>query len=174
MGVRNNKVRAAAGLASFLMVACMAAAADNQQVASFEIEKFCSTTGFKEACIKSIGGANSTKPKDLIKAAFESTVREIESAIKKTAVYKQTASDKWTHGALEVCEDVLGKSINEIRRSLENVDNFEIGKVDHALGEARIWLSGAGTCRTTCLDAFAKTKGTHLPAYFNSNSIFVF
>lgn len=157
MGLRNNKVTAMV-IATVLAVACMAAA-DNKEAQNFEMDKFCGATGFKETCVKSIGHANSTKPKDLIKAAFDSTVKEIEAAIKETALYKKTASDKWTQGALDVCEDVLERSIDEIRRSLDSVNSFEVGKLDHAIDDAKVWLSAAATYKTTCLDAFAKTKG---------------
>ncbi|KAH6770266.1 hypothetical protein C2S52_015069 [Perilla frutescens var. hirtella] len=144
------------------MVACIAAVAagggGNQQP-SGEIVKFCGATGFKETCMKSVAKANSTKPKDLIKAAFDSTVAEIQIAIKNTTTYKKAAADKWIRGALDVCECVLDRSIDDIRKSFDNINSFEVGKVDHALDDVKIWLSSAITNKETCLDAFAKTKG---------------
>lgn len=170
MGYRNNKLTAAAaGLAAVLVLSYIgavaaAAVADapakNQEV-SGEIDKFCSATGFKETCLKSLAGAKSTKPKDLIKTAFDSTVAEIQAAIKNTGTYKKLASDKWTRGALDVCERVLDVSIDDVRKSFTNVDSFEVGKVNHALDDVKIWLSSAITNKETCIDAFAKTRSTY-------------
>lgn len=170
MGYRNNKLAAAAGLAAVLMLSCIGAVAaaaaadapaDNPQAVSGEIDKFCSLTGFKETCLKSLAGAKSTKPKELIKTAFDSTVAEIEAAIKNTGTYKKLASDKWTRGALDVCDRVLETSIDDIRKSFINVDSFEVGKVNHALDDVKVWLSSAITNKDTCIDAFAKTRSTY-------------
>lgn len=159
MADRNNKATAAAGLAFILMVASMAAmvAADGEQP-SKEIETFCDNTGFKDTCLKSLAKAKSTEPKELIKAAFDSAVAEIEVAIKNTTLYKQAEKDRMTKGALDVCERVLARSIDEVRRSFENINSFEVSKIDHALDDVKVWLSAAITNKETCIDAFAKTR----------------
>lgn len=159
MAGRNNKATAAAGLASILMVVSMAAmVAAGDEKPSKEIEAFCGNTGFKDTCLKSLAKAKSTEPKELIKAAFDSAVAEIQVAIKNTTLYKQAEKDKLTKGALDVCERVLERSIDEVRRSFENINSFEVSKIDHALDDVKVWLSAAITNKETCIDAFAKTR----------------
>ncbi|XP_057772192.1 pectinesterase-like [Salvia miltiorrhiza] len=161
---RHNKAAtAAASLAAVLIAACIASAAaapaaGDQKAPSKEIVTFCGNTGFKDTCLRSLAGANSTQPKDLIKAAFESAVAEIEVAIKNTTLYKSAEADRMTKGALDVCERVLARSIDEVRRSFDSIQSFDVGKIDHALDDVKVWLSGAITNKETCIDAFAKTR----------------
>ncbi|KAH6816119.1 hypothetical protein C2S51_020939 [Perilla frutescens var. frutescens] len=128
-----NKVTAAARLALVLVVLCMAG--------------------------KAAAADNHPNPKELIKEAMESAVAEIQSAIKNTSTYKKVAADKLTRGALDICEDALNSSIFRVRMSFDNIDRFDIGEMDHILDDVRVWLSAAITCKTTCIDAFDKTKG---------------
>ncbi|KAL0348641.1 UNVERIFIED_CONTAM: putative pectinesterase/pectinesterase inhibitor 21 [Sesamum angustifolium] len=70
-----------------------------------------------------------------------------------------SASDHRTKAALEVCEEVLDTSIDDLRRSFDRVGNLEITKLKQYIEDIKVWLSGALTNHETCLDAFQNTTG---------------
>ncbi|KAK4405523.1 putative pectinesterase/pectinesterase inhibitor 28 [Sesamum angolense] len=88
-----------------------------------------------------------------------SSVDKITEAIKNSTLYKQAASDHRTKTALEVCEEVLDTSIDDLRRSFDRVGNLEITKLKQYIEDVKVWLSGAITNHETCLDAFKNTTG---------------
>lgn len=154
MGNQKNKARAA--VVAALVVACMAAgvaAADEKQQGL--MGDLCDATGMGENCKK----GNITEAKKVIEKAFDAAVEELKVAIKNTTLFKELEKDYMTKQALDVCERVLGDSIEEIHTSLDKVSQYEIGQADHVLDEVKIWLSAAITYKDTCFDAFAKTKG---------------
>ncbi|CAA0834229.1 Putative pectinesterase/pectinesterase inhibitor 28 [Striga hermonthica] len=140
MGSDSKKKVAVAGLASILLVAmCVAvavgvtkkggeASSDSSSSSSSGISAstkavhaICSPTDYKETCEESLANANTTDPKQLIKAAFESTVKNIEDAIKNSDLFKKAAEDERTKGALQVCDETLDTSIEDLRRSFEKM-----------------------------------------------------
>lgn len=166
MGNRKNKATSAAGLAAALVVACMAAAvaaADNKQEDGGVLSDLCDATGLKENC----KNGNINEAKEFIKEAFDAAVAELQIAIKNTTLYKNLEKDHMTRGALDVCERVLADSIDEIHTSFEKIRQYEMGQMDHALDEVKIWLSAAITYKDTCFDAFAKTKGKINPWFYD-------
>ncbi|GER33374.1 plant invertase/pectin methylesterase inhibitor [Striga asiatica] len=178
MGSDSKKKVAVAGLASILLVAmCVAVAvgvtkkggetsSDSSASASGGISAstkavhaICSPTDYKETCEESLSNANSTDPKELIKAAFESTVKNIEDAIKNSDLFKKAAEDERTKGALQVCDETLDTSIEDLRRSFEKVSDFDVSKVGDYIDDVKTWLSASITYHETCLDAFENTTG---------------
>ncbi|GFQ03399.1 putative pectinesterase/pectinesterase inhibitor 28 [Phtheirospermum japonicum] len=161
---------AVAGLASILLVAMVVAVAvgvnnknggNGGSVSSSTkaVSAICSPTDYKEACEKSLANANTTDPKQLIKAAFEATVKNIEDAVKNLDVFKKAAEDERTKGALEVCDETLDTSIEDLKRSFEKVGEFDISKVGDYIDDVKTWLSASITYHETCLDAFENTTG---------------
>ncbi|KAI3469350.1 hypothetical protein Pfo_026013 [Paulownia fortunei] len=175
-----KKKIAVAGLASILLVAMVVAVAvgvtkknggENSDAAPSNndgsisastkaVQAICSPTDYKETCENSLSSANTTDPKELIKLAFEVTVKNIQDAIKNSSLYKEADDDERTKGALEVCEEVLDTSIEDLKRSFAKVSDFDISKVDDYIDDVKTWLSGAITYQETCIDAFENTTGT--------------
>ncbi|KAL1548296.1 pectinesterase [Salvia divinorum] len=121
--------------------------------------KFCASTDYKETCQKSLEKANGTEPKDLIKAAFDAAMTEIEGAIKDSEAYKAVQSDPMTEKALDVCEEVLNIAIDDLRRSFDKVDQLDTGKLKYNIADLRNWLSATIAHKETCIDAFDNTTG---------------
>ena len=147
--VDSNNKATAARIATFLAVACMisaAAASDN----SAQIDAMCSNAEYKETCQKTLSNANVTEPKELLLSAFNSTITNLKTAIRKSALYKHAAVDPRTKGALAVCEQVLNTTIGNMRRSFRQV---------HKIDDVKVWLSAGLTCKDTCVDAFENTTG---------------
>lgn len=177
MGDDNKKKKVAiAGLASILLVAMVVAvavsvpkkdeAAEPSGTNSGGIssstkaaQAICSPTDYKQTCEESLRGTNSTDPKELIKAAFEYTVKNIKNTVANSPLFKQAASDERVKGAMEVCKEVLNTSVEDLQRSFEKVGDFDVSKVDDYVDDVKTWLSGAITFQETCLDAFENTTG---------------
>ncbi|KAL7144422.1 hypothetical protein ABFS83_07G011200 [Erythranthe nasuta] len=123
------------------------------------VQAICSPTDYKQTCTESLSGANSTDPKELIKVAFEYTVKNIKESIKNSTLYKDAAADERTKGALDVCSEVLNTSIEDLERSFDKIGEFDMSKVDDLVDDVKTWLSGAITYQETCLDAFENTTG---------------
>ncbi|CAN4106254.1 unnamed protein product [Withania somnifera] len=169
-----------AGLASILLVACVVAAAititkkngsdsssggdaaSNSGVSTStkSVKAMCQPTDYKEACEKSLASAkNTTDPKELIKVAFESTITDIENAIKNSDLIKKAAKDPRTKEALQTCEGLLHVSIDDLRRSFDKVGSFDINKIKDYTDDLKTWISASITYQQTCLDSFQNTSG---------------
>ncbi|XP_004252915.1 pectinesterase [Solanum lycopersicum] len=164
-----------AGIASILLVACVVGAAvtftkknddstsNGGEISSStkSVQAMCQPTQYKETCAKSLGSAkNTTNPKELIKAAFDNTLTEITNSIKNSAPFKEAANDPRTKNALKVCDEVLDRSIEEIKRSFSKIDSNDLDKlIKEYIYDVRSWLSSAVTLEETCIDAFANTTG---------------
>ncbi|KAL0376412.1 UNVERIFIED_CONTAM: putative pectinesterase/pectinesterase inhibitor 28 [Sesamum calycinum] len=159
MGAKTKKI-AVASLSSVLLLAMvMAVAGDGSTTANKAGHVLCSSVDYKITCEKSLSGANSSDPQELIKVAFNHAITDLQEAIKNSTLYKQAASDHRTKTALEVCEEVLDTSIDDLRRSFDRVGNLEITKLKQYIEDVKVWLSGAITNHETCLDAFKNTTG---------------
>ncbi|KAG6431304.1 hypothetical protein SASPL_109383 [Salvia splendens] len=175
MADTRNKFTAAAALAILLLAAFMISAAnaagdppteapkedkkEGEKGESGTASTFCESTDYKETCHKSLEKANGTEPKDLIKAAFDAAITELESSIKNSEAYKTVQSDPMTEKALAVCEEVLNIAIDDLRRSFEKVDQLDTGTLKNNIADLRNWLSATIAHKETCIDAFDNTTG---------------
>ncbi|KAG0483022.1 hypothetical protein HPP92_011106 [Vanilla planifolia] len=56
-----------------------------------------------------------------------------------------------------VCKEVLCFGIDDLQRTIDRYDSFNVAHADRILDDARTWLSGALTYQHTCLEAFDKS-----------------
>ncbi|KAL6503371.1 hypothetical protein OROGR_025294 [Orobanche gracilis] len=166
MADKRKKI-AIAGLASILLVAMVVAVAvgitgkNNIGVttSSKAVQAICSSTDYKEACEKSLSGANTTDPKALIEVAFNATIVDILRAVKDSALLKDAAKDESTKEAFGVCEEVLGTAVDDLKRSIEKVGELDATKAHGYVEDLKTWLSAVITYQETCIDAFENTTG---------------
>lgn len=123
------------------------------------VKAICAPTDYKETCENSLAKTNSTNPKDLIKAAFDATVKNITDAVKGSELLQNASKDPMTKEAFSVCQEVLGNSIEDLKRSFAKVQDFDPSKIDDYVEDVKTWLSGAITYQETCIDAFENTTG---------------
>lgn len=170
MGDSSKKVTVA-GLASVLLVAMVVAVTisltnkdtgdgdDDVDTSNKAVLSLCNPTDYKQTCEKALANTDTQDPKELVKVAFEETIKDIQGAIKNFTAYKEAASDERTKGALDVCDEVLDDSIDDLRRSFDQIDNFDFTKLDEYLEDVKTWLSGGIAHHEACLDAFENTTG---------------
>ncbi|KAL0323443.1 UNVERIFIED_CONTAM: putative pectinesterase/pectinesterase inhibitor 28 [Sesamum angustifolium] len=161
---------AVAGLAAILVVAMVVAVAvgvTRKQSESSSInagstkavQSICAPTDYIDTCEKSLSDADTTDPKELIKAAFEFTEKNIGDVIKNSPLFKEAASDDSTKQALAICQEVLGTAIDDLKRSFDKVGEFDASKANEYLEDLKTWLSAVITNHETCIDAFENTTG---------------
>ncbi|KAL0457441.1 UNVERIFIED_CONTAM: putative pectinesterase/pectinesterase inhibitor 28 [Sesamum latifolium] len=158
MAAKTKKIAVASLWSVLLLAMVMAVSGDGSTTANKGGHALCSSVDYKITCEKSLSDAKSSDPRELIKTAFNHAITDLQEAIKNSTLYKQAASDHRTKAALEVCEEVLDTSIDDLRRSFDRVGNLDITKLKQYVEDVRVWLSGAITYHETCLDAFQKPQ----------------
>ncbi|KAM0059759.1 putative pectinesterase [Helianthus debilis subsp. tardiflorus] len=124
------------------------------------VESLCQHTDYKRSCVKSLAHVNNTyDPKELMKIAFKSAIKEMQIAIDSSYTLRALAEDHSTSMALDLCIEALNASIDDLKRSLEKLDKFYVTKTEEYVGDLKIWLSGSLTYQETCREGFENTKG---------------
>ncbi|XP_020210641.1 probable pectinesterase/pectinesterase inhibitor 21 [Cajanus cajan] len=125
------------------------------------VKTICKPTDYRKECEKSLRAeaGNTTDARELIKIAFNVTIKKIGDSIKKTDLMNEVEKDPRAKMALDTCKQLMDLSIGEFKRSLERMRSFDLDNLDNILNTLRVWLSGAVTYQETCLDGFDHTTG---------------
>ncbi|KAL6495792.1 hypothetical protein OROGR_030355 [Orobanche gracilis] len=125
------------------------------------ITNLCQNTDYKEACVESLtsSGKNTNDPKELIELAFQAAIKDIEEASKNSTLLRQLENDPRGKLALQSCEELADRAVNDLQRSLAKFSDFDLANIDSILSDLKIWLSGAITYQETCLDGFQDMEG---------------
>ncbi|KAL0433985.1 UNVERIFIED_CONTAM: putative pectinesterase/pectinesterase inhibitor 28 [Sesamum latifolium] len=161
---------AVAGLAAILVVAMVVVVAigvtrkesESSSISAGSakaVQSICAPTDYKDTCESSLSHSNTTDPKELIKAAFEFTEKNIGDAIKNSPLFKEAAQDDGTKQVLAICQEVLDTAIDDLKRSFDKVGEFDASKANEYLEDLKTWLSAVITNHETCIDAFENTTG---------------
>lgn len=125
------------------------------------IKEICRPADYKKVCESSLASeaGNTSDPKELVKAAFKVTEKEVRDAIMKSTTLQNAAKDPSTADAYKICQEVLSDAVDDLYRSFEKFNISDIEKWDDYAYDLKIWLSGTVACQETCLEGFKKTTG---------------
>ncbi|KAK9666112.1 hypothetical protein RND81_14G161200 [Saponaria officinalis] len=123
------------------------------------VQSLCQTTDYRQTCLKSLSHTNTSDPKELIKSGFEAAMEKIKGALENSKTIKAAKDDPRTSGALEECQIVMEYAVTDLKRSVDQIGDFEFSKLDEYVENLRVWLSGALTFQESCIDAFENTTG---------------
>ena len=123
------------------------------------VKALCHPTDYKKECEESLNAeaGNTTDPRELIKIAFNVTIKKIGAGLKKSHLLQEAEKDPRAKMALDTCNQLMDLSIDEFTRSLERMGQFDLNNLDNILTSLKVWLSGAVTYQETCLDGFENT-----------------
>ncbi|KAL1350694.1 probable pectinesterase/pectinesterase inhibitor 21 [Arachis duranensis] len=175
-----NKRLVLIGVSTFLLVAMVVAvtlsvtlnknssdgskAEDQSHVASSvkAVKTLCAPTDYREECEQSLSAeaGNTTDPRELIKIAFNITIKRITDGLEQTQMLQELENDPMAKQALDSCKQLMDLSIDEFNRSLDKLGRFDLNNIDNILSSLKVWLSGAITYQETCLDGFENTTSS--------------
>ncbi|XP_074577549.1 putative pectinesterase/pectinesterase inhibitor 28 [Curcuma longa] len=120
------------------------------------IQQFCQPTDYQQTCettLSSVAG-NNTEPKDLVGLVFNITIDHIKQAFDHSSTIQEAAKDPRTSEALENCRELLDYAIDDLRTSVDRLDDFSMEKIDKFIDDLKVWISASITYQETCLDGF--------------------
>lgn len=123
------------------------------------VKGICAPTDYKKECeltLESEAG-NTTDPKLLIIAAFNSTIKHLGSALDKSDVLHQAEHEPRAKEAIETCKTLMRLSRDEFIKSVNSISSFDFEHMEMMLTNLKVWLSGAITYQETCLEGFDNT-----------------
>ncbi|KAK1438415.1 hypothetical protein QVD17_04224 [Tagetes erecta] len=123
------------------------------------VESVCQHTDYKTTCRKSLANVNTDDPKELVKVAFNSTIKELQIALDSSYTLRELAKDLRTSMALALCKEALNTSIDDLKRSLQKLVHSNLTLTEEDVDDLKIWLSGSLTYQETCREGFNNTRG---------------
>ncbi|XP_050371833.1 probable pectinesterase/pectinesterase inhibitor 21 [Argentina anserina] len=125
------------------------------------IETVCQPTDYKETCQNMLSekASNVTDPKELIKVGFQIAMEKLQEVINNSDTLKELAKDDMGNQALQNCKELIQYSIDDLKRSADQIGPFEVTKLKEYVEDLKIWLSASINYEQTCLDGFDNTAG---------------
>ncbi|VVA94037.1 unnamed protein product [Arabis nemorensis] len=125
------------------------------------IKDVCAPTDYKKTCEDTLkkDAKNTSDPLELVKTAFNATMKQISDVAKKSQTMIELQKDPRTKMALDQCKELMDYAISELSKSFDELGKFELNKVDEALVKLKIWLSATISHEQTCFEGFQGTKG---------------
>jgi len=143
------------------------------QASTKAVQSVCEPTQYKETCVNTLNAAgNTSDPKELVKVAFRAAKEEITKALEKSQTIQAAKNDPRAAEGLQICKEVIGYAVNDLERTVESVNSFNMENIDDFLEDMRIWTGGAVTYQEVCFDAFENSTsdaGKKLREFFNAS-----
>ncbi|XP_047331397.1 pectinesterase-like [Impatiens glandulifera] len=137
----------------------------------------CSTTDYKNTCMKSLRAAGITRdPRLLLRTAFFAAIHGTQKAINATSIqYDSNAMVDY-----EICKELLDLSTDDIKKAIKKLEEIKLNPEnrDQLLYDIRTRLSGSLTFHQTCMDEIQNVtrrgdllRILHLSTELSSNAL---
>lgn len=120
------------------------------------VTQICQPTNYKETCTKVLGSANSTDPKELIKAGILAISDSVTKSmnLSEDLVVNGGSNEPRTKLALEDCKILLKNASDELNDILAKVGENDLKSIAEQADDFRIWLSSIISYQELCIDGF--------------------
>ncbi|KAJ4789551.1 Pectinesterase [Rhynchospora pubera] len=127
------------------------------------LHQACFNTENRTACLSRISTAHrqgAGGPKPILHAAISGALEEASTTIEHVSELSAVANDVREEMAVRDCVELLNYSLDELRWSLEMMEEIDLAVGDlHREESFRSWLSAALSNQETCLEGFDGTDG---------------
>ncbi|CAI0466909.1 unnamed protein product [Linum tenue] len=125
------------------------------------IQDLCNSSLIKDNCMTNIMkySGNITDPKELVKLAVQLASKSLEIALEDSEPLKATTIDPMAKRGLEICDMKIHTAMNDLNRSVAEIDKFDPATGDKSIDNLKTWLEATLTFQEVCVDAFANTTG---------------
>ncbi|KAJ1385572.1 Pectinesterase, catalytic [Sesbania bispinosa] len=91
------------------------------------VQTLCHPTDYKKECEESLiaEAGNTTDPKELIKIAFNVTIKKIGDKLKETELLHEVEKEPRAKMALDTCKQLMDLSIEEFKRSIDEIVTYQ-------------------------------------------------
>ncbi|CAI0439232.1 unnamed protein product [Linum tenue] len=120
------------------------------------VTQICQPTNYKDECMKTLSGANSTDPKDLIKAGILAVAESVKKSFNMSddLVEKAENESNRTKTALSDCKELLQDASDKLQDIMEKVGASDISTIANRSEDFRIWMSYVISYQELCVDGF--------------------
>ncbi|KAK7263842.1 hypothetical protein RJT34_31439 [Clitoria ternatea] len=135
-----------------------------QEASTVFIRTSCSSTTYPRLCYASL-----VKHADLIQtdrvlltgAALNVTLASAKStSAMMSTLAKSRGLQPREVAAMKDCVEVLGDSVDELRRSIDEMNHLKPSNFELTMGDVQTWVSAALTDESTCTDGFQGSAAT--------------
>ncbi|XP_047308499.1 pectinesterase inhibitor 3-like [Impatiens glandulifera] len=125
------------------------------------VRSSCLHATYPQICIRSLSSYSASvsaiTPRGLAQASVRVSLRRARRARSYLATVIRTGS-KREQGALRDCVEQLGDSVDELSRTLFELNHLRSGTFRWQMSNAETWVSAALTNEDTCLDGFREIE----------------
>ncbi|URE34417.1 pectinesterase [Musa troglodytarum] len=122
------------------------------------IQVICSPTDYKSSCESSLSKYvnESSKPKDLVRAAVLAVVDGVSKAFNRSDSIK--SDDPEVKAAIADCKEMHQYAVDELAKTLSHIDEHHLKQLPKQIPELKNWLSAVVAYQQTCIDGFPEGK----------------
>ncbi|GFY98552.1 plant invertase/pectin methylesterase inhibitor superfamily protein [Actinidia rufa] len=124
------------------------------------VQSSCIHASYPDICLRTLSSYSSAanSPRDLAQAAVKVSLSQARKVSDYLATLRTTGS-KREQGAVHDCVDQVTDSVDELRKTLAELQHLKSGTWRWQMSNTETWVSAALTNDDTCLDGFKEIHG---------------
>ncbi|GAU44303.1 hypothetical protein TSUD_267980 [Trifolium subterraneum] len=137
---------------------------ESQQSNTLFIRNSCSSTTYPKLCYTSLVKQADSIQTNRVLLASKALNVTLASAKSTSAMMSTLAK---SHGlnpsevaAMKDCVEVVSESVNELRRSIDEISRLSTSNFELTMSDVQTWVSAALTDENTCTDGFQEINAT--------------
>ncbi|KAK6941140.1 Pectinesterase, catalytic [Dillenia turbinata] len=137
------------------------------------VQTICSAAEYKESCEKTLSqvGNGTSDPKAYIQAAFESSLKQVDSAFALSKTLTVPNNNSRIQMGVDDCKDMLEFAVQNLQASMSMVGDNDMHTVKDRLRELQSWLSSVITYQQTCADSLSEAEAPELKSVMENGMV---